>query len=326
MIFILYAALVACVIFFAARLGHYVDLLDKKTSLASAFIGGVMLAAVTSLPEFITSITSVTMVGKPELVIGNVLGSNLFNVAVLGSIFVLYLKKLPAARFTKSHITTTICMLMIFILLLISLVTGSSLFFHGFSGLSVLIFALYIWSIRTMSTDEDVAEAGEDNHPLTLRGVVLRFILYSILLILASVGITYASDYIGEALGMGTTLAGALLLGIATSLPELTSSFVLGRVGNFNALTGNIVGSCVFNFAILFMADLASWSTDLYLYDAQGQMLIVFGILSSIEILLLLRLLSGKKTAAVPQKRTLQTALLSGALVLNYVLFVALSA
>ncbi len=326
MIFILYAALVACVIFFAARLGHYVDLLDQKTSLASAFIGGVLLAAVTSLPELITSITSVTLVGKPELVIGNILGSNLFNVTVLGMIFLLYHKNIHTVRFTKSHITTTVCMLSSFLLLLISLMTGSSLFFHGFSGLSLLIFALYIWSIRTMSTDEDTADAGEDNHPLTLRQVVLRFTGYSILLILTSVGITYASDYIGETLGMGTTLAGALLLGIATSLPELTSSFVLGRVGNFNALTGNIVGSCVFNFAILFVADLASWRTDLYQYDAQGRLLIVFGILASIEILLLLRLLSGNKTAALPKSRILLTSVLSSALVLNYVLFVALSA
>ena len=50
-----------------------------------------------------------------------------------------------------------------------------------------------------------------------------------------SILITYASDYIGKTLGLGTTLAGALLLGIVTSLPEMISCFVLARIGNFNA-------------------------------------------------------------------------------------------
>ena len=66
-IFAGYILLALCVIFFSARLGYYVDLLDQKTTLASAFIGGVMLAAVTSLPELFTSITSVAAVGKPAL-------------------------------------------------------------------------------------------------------------------------------------------------------------------------------------------------------------------------------------------------------------------
>ena len=52
---------------------------DRTTGLSGAFLGGVMLAAVTSIPELITSITAVAIVKQPDMVIGNILGSNLFR-------------------------------------------------------------------------------------------------------------------------------------------------------------------------------------------------------------------------------------------------------
>lgn len=59
------------------------DIIDKRTSISGAFIGGVILAAITSLPELFTSISATALLGQPELVIGNILGSDIFNTAVL---------------------------------------------------------------------------------------------------------------------------------------------------------------------------------------------------------------------------------------------------
>ena len=78
-VLLLYFISGAALFFFSMKCADYVDLLDKKTNLSGAFIGGVILAAITSLPELITSISAVTVVNKPELIIGNVLGSNVFN-------------------------------------------------------------------------------------------------------------------------------------------------------------------------------------------------------------------------------------------------------
>lgn len=324
MIFVVYALLVACVVLFSARLGYYVDLLDQKTTMASAFIGGVMLAAVTSLPELMTSVTSVAFVGKPSLVIGNILGSNLFNVFVLGAVFLLYFKGLRRARITTSHNTTVTCVVVIYVLLLVSLKTGSSLFLYGVSGLSLVIFALYVWSIRKMSGDEDTSGEAGDVSPLTLRQVVLRFAGYSVLLVCASIAITYASDYLGTKIGLGSTMAGALLLGIATSLPEMISCFVLARIGNFNAMTGNIVGSNIFNFAIFFVADLAYWNKNLYVYDSQAGLLITLGLAANAAVLVLVRLLTRKGGAE--KRPAAPVALLCAVPVVSYVLFAVLSA
>lgn len=50
----------------------------------------------------------------------------------------------------------------------------------------------------------------------------------------------------------------------------MISCFVLARIGNFNTMVGNIVGSNMFNFIILCVADVVYWNHDLYVYDGQG--------------------------------------------------------
>lgn len=323
-IFVGYALLALCVIFFSARLGHYVDLLDQKTTLASAFIGGVMLAAVTSLPELFTSITSVVAVGKPALVVGNILGSDLFNSFVLGGVFLLWMGGLRGARVTRSHVTTGICVLIVYAVLGVTCLAGRSLLLIGVSAISLIIILLYAFSIKTMSDDDDTGDS-EDVSPLSLKQVVVRFVVYAVLLVAASILITYASDYIGETLGLGTTLAGALLLGIVTSLPEMISCFVLARIGNFNAMVGNIVGSNMFNFMILCVADTVYWNHDLYVYDAQGRILLLAGVISAAAVFaltwLLVRTNPGEK-----RRPMLPVALLSVVPVVSYVAFVVLSA
>ncbi len=82
MIYALYGIFAAFVIGFSIKLSYYVDELDKKTNLSGAFIGGVMLAAVTSLPELFTSISSTLFLNEVQLVSGNVLGSNIFNLTI----------------------------------------------------------------------------------------------------------------------------------------------------------------------------------------------------------------------------------------------------
>ncbi|MDY5972174.1 MAG: cation transporter [Butyricicoccus sp.] len=318
-----YALLAACVIFFSARLGYYVDLLDKKTSLASAFIGGVMLAAVTSLPEMFTSITSVAQIGKPELVIGNLLGSDLFNVFVLGAVFLLSFKGLMRAKVTRSHLTTAVCVLIVYGILMVAMIADNSLFFGGVSLISLVIFGLYLWSVRKMSGDEDTADE-EDVSPLTLRAVVVRFVIYAVLLVIASILITYASDYLGTELGWGATFAGAILLGIATSLPEMISCFVLARIGNFNAMIGNIVGSNIFNFAVLLLADLVYWNRQLYVFTPQAKLLIGLGMVSALAALVLVRTLCTTNDGR--NRPAALVALLSAVPVVTYVMFVLLSA
>ena len=103
MIIIGYLILAVIVMGFSIQLSNYVDIIDKRTSISGAFIGGVILAAITSLPELFTSISATALLGQPELVIGNILGSDIFNTAVLASLFLAFPKRFRRARIGASH-------------------------------------------------------------------------------------------------------------------------------------------------------------------------------------------------------------------------------
>ena len=91
----LYLIVATAVVLLSIKLAKYVDLLDKKTKLSGAIIGGVFLAAVTSIPELFTSISAIFIVPGAEssqMVIGNILGSDLFNSFVLALTFIVTYK------------------------------------------------------------------------------------------------------------------------------------------------------------------------------------------------------------------------------------------
>ena len=109
--------------------------------------------------------------------------------------------------------------------------------------------------------------------------MAILFTIFAILLIGASIGVTYCTDWVSAELNLSSTFGGALFLGVATSLPEMTATINLCRKKNFNAAYGNILGSCIFNFFILFLADVLSFrsTTTLYAMDQSSFLLLVCG-------------------------------------------------
>ena len=103
MIYLLYLVVAALVTFMSIKASEYVDMLDKTTSLSGAFLGGILLSAVTSLPELFTSISSTLMLDQPGLCIGNILGSNLFNYAMLSFFILTAVAKFAKCDLSKIH-------------------------------------------------------------------------------------------------------------------------------------------------------------------------------------------------------------------------------
>ncbi len=284
MIILLYLLLAAVVVAFSIKLSNYVDLMDKRTNLSGAFIGGVILAAVTSLPELFTSLSATVLLDQPELVLGNILGSDLFNTSVLAALFLLFPVRFRRSRIGSSHNQSLLLIIGLYIYLMLALILDIDYTIFGISLHSPILFGVYLYSIRSMSSDDGVQNQDDGRSNLTLRQIIFRFILCSTGLVLASVALTYATDIIAETYNIGATLAGALLLGVATSLPELTSSIELARLGNFNAMAGNILGSNLFNFAILTVADLSYSAGSVYHGSYQTALLLVFGFLAAVFI------------------------------------------
>lgn len=286
-----YLVLILFVVFLSIKLADTVDLLDKKTHLSGAFIGGVILAATTSLPEFFTSISSVTVVDNAELVMGNIFGSNIFNLTILALIILIFINKFSVNNLSKNHTFSIMVLILITgILFAFPNIDINFLNIMDLNVKSILIIVLYFLVIKFLSSEESSNTLDTDPRPdLDKNAVILRFILLSFLIVVSSIVLTYVSDKIASKINLNATVAGAILLGIATSLPEVVSSIALARMGNFNAVIGNIIGSNIFNLTILSVVDLISIE-NLYTSNNSSNILVIVNLISMAILYLILYL------------------------------------
>ena len=198
-------------------------------------------------------------------------------------------KKMVKAKVGKGHLITILLTSIMYVVTSVAAMFDAfDLLWGWFNPISIVVAIVYVVSIIVTPKSEE-AEEKEVNSDLTVKQIIVLFILFSICLIGASIGVTIVVDWITELFGIGATFGGALFLGIATSLPELTATFNLCKKKNFNAAYGNILGSGVFNFFILSLADLLSFrcSTTIYAMDQSALMLIFSAVLSMIIIVVL---------------------------------------
>ncbi len=328
----LYISLAAIVVTASIYLSKYVDALDKKTNLSGAFIGGGILAAVTSLPELFTSVTAVIILSQAELVQGNVYGSNIFNFTIIGICVLISLKNFKEAKISKAHNKTLIFTIIMFILSLIGIYIPQNyavpIIITKVNIISILLITLYIINIKTAKNDDISSNDKKSAVNLTVKEIITRFILFSVILVIISILLTQATDSLSERLSLGKTVAGAVFLGIATSLPELTSSINLVRLKNFNASIGNITGSNLFNFTVLSLGDILYRNGSIYnTYESEtgfaeitkantgSIMLILFAIASSILSLMILKFRENSPASII----------LAFAIIASYILGIAFS-
>lgn len=320
-IVVMYLVAAAALVFFSIKCANYVDLLDKKTNMSGAFIGGVILAAVTSLPEFVTSLSAIYAVNNPSLIVGNVLGSNVFNLCIFGGLTLITVKAFSKAKVGKSHRATILCSLVAYGLTAATMYLGQNgKNFARISDIeinlaSILILVVYGISIRFLSGDDSENDE-EDTSPLTVKQVVARFVGMACGLVMMSVLVTMLTDQLQVRFQLDASLAGAIFLGVATSLPELSSSIALVRLKNYNAMVGNVVGSNMFNFTIFAVADILAGSTVVYTSQGQTGAMVLFGVVSSLLVLGTLFLHGREVKNALQPKNYRVVYAVSGVLVL----------
>ncbi len=277
MIYLLYLLVAAGVVLFSVKASDYVDLLDKKTSLSGAFIGGIMLSAVTSLPELFTSISSTVLIHQPGLCLGNILGSDLFNMAMLSFFLLIFAHTFREGKLSDSHRMVTVFVFVCYLVMILNWLGILRIQFLSISLTSVIIVVLYILSIRYLSAEDGDDSDEEDTNPLTVPQIAVRFVLVSIGIVVLSIAITYITDAISLRLHLGQGMAGALFLGIATSLPEAASTVSLLRMKNVDIAFGNIVGSNIFNFIIMAVVDVLYRGSVYDFSDPQTVILMLCG-------------------------------------------------
>ena len=276
---LIYLVLASLVVFLSIKLSTFVDLLDKKTKVSGALLGGILLAGVTSLPELFTSLTGTLIVGDNKLVLGNIMGSDFFDIMIFGVVYFLFFKKFTQGKVGKQHYLTCLFTgLMLITVTIAAFVFNKNGWLLGwFNPMSLVIIAIYVISvIFTPKTEEKEEQEEEVQTKLTVKQIWILLAVFSVILIGASIGVTMVTEQIVTGFNIGHTFGGSLFLGVATSLPEVTATISLCKKKNFNAAYGDILGSCVFNIIILAFADAISFKAGpLYTINSDSFMLMI---------------------------------------------------
>lgn len=269
-----YVCLAVLIVFLSIKLSDYIDLLDKKTNISGVFLGAVLLAIITSLPELFTSLSSVIFLKETGMVIGNILGSNSFDILILGVCILAFYKKYKADVLDfRAHLVVCIGLVCMYISLIVPLLLGEHQLDLGNINICfvviAVIYGIVLWRMPKKDNEIEIQpievsqteakKVGTVKSPvkeLSVKQIVFRFIVCSVLLVAVSIFITYATNDLASYFNLETSTAGVLFLAIATSLPEVVSTLALCYKGNFDASFGNILGSCLFNTLVLTISEI----------------------------------------------------------------------
>lgn len=266
---------VGIVIAAANVLSRYADVIAEKTGLGRAWVGAVLLAGVTSLPELVSGITAVSLLNAPNLAIGGIVGSNLFNLTLIAMMDVIYQPGSILANAQDGHILSGGLGI-----LLIGLVAASQLVGDSFNGAGILgvsyislaIVAVYLIGARLLAIFQrkramEVLEKEAEvlhYHDISTRRTYLTFAASALIVVAAGVWLGSIADRISDQTGLGRSFVGALVLGVSTSLPEIAASVTSVRIGAIDLAIGNVLGSNLFNVALLAVYDVCDGAQNLW--------------------------------------------------------------
>ncbi|NLY74734.1 MAG: sodium:calcium antiporter [Firmicutes bacterium] len=252
------------------KLSRYGEAIAVNTKLGGLWVGSVILAGATSLPEMVTSISS-GVLNLPDIALGNVFGSNIFNVIIIAVMDIVERKSAIFTKISPGHIlAATYGMLLaaiaaIFILLKLK----AAVFGVGIDAMLLAI--IYFIGLRTISRYEQkpreeklvyladgiVAEARETKADITLVKAIRGLALNALLIIGGGIFLSYSAGEIADITGVGATFIGSILVSLVTSLPELVSCIAAVKIGAIDMAVGNVLGSNIFNIFTIFISDLA---------------------------------------------------------------------
>lgn len=253
------------------QLSRYAEMIAQRTGLSGSWIGLALLATVTSLPELATGITSVTLAQAPNVAVGDALGSCVVNLVFLVLIDFIDRQEPVWRRASQGHVLAAAFGVVMLGLALVSLLMSHVAPRHlaalpagapqlGLSLATPVLLVLYLIAMRTVFSYErahavPVTDAAGATLP-PLRQALGRFALAAAVVAGAGLGLPFAAVKLAAAMGWNNSFVGSLLVALATSLPELAVTLSAIRLGALDMAVGNLLGSNLFNVAILAVDDL----------------------------------------------------------------------
>ncbi len=214
-------------------------------------IGLTIVAFGTSAPEFAVSLKALAT-GSSDMVLGNVIGSNIINILLILGVAALVRPIVVHRQTVIKELPLCLLMTVLLAVLMADRLLGSSdmdFFTRGDGIVVLLFFAVFVYYLVKTAISRRGEEEEKPKHGLILSTALLLFGLG---------GIVFGSNYVVESasslaamLGVSERVIALTIIAFGTSLPELVTTIVASRKGEQDLLVGNIIGSNIFNIAVV---------------------------------------------------------------------------
>lgn len=298
----------AIILFAGTKLARYGDAIAEKTGLGRIWIGLVLLAAITSMPELVTGVSSAALVASPDLALGTLFGSCAFNLSILALLDILHRRIPVLSQVSSRHVLSSGWGILLIATAGGSIVAGGRLsgLALGWVGISsIIILILYLVGMRQMflferSHQMPVPAASLQYSGTPARTVYLRFALAAAAVIAAGIWLSFVGGEIAETTGWGASFVGSLFLAITTSAPELVVAITALRLGALDMAIADVLGANMLDITIVFPVDLF-YTKGLVLSSVSGSHLITAAVVVIMNLLVIagLRFRRKRKTFIV---------------------------
>jgi cation:H+ antiporter len=248
---------------------RYGDAIAAQTGLSRSWIGLILVATVTSLPELVTGLSAVTVAAAPDIAVGDALGSCVFNLVILAVIDVSYRKGAIYSIAGHGHVMSAgfgvILMTGAGIALLLSEQGLMPSIGHvSFASLAILL--IYLVAMRALYLTEQRTISPPDLKPteLPLKAALMRFGIASAVITGAGIWLPMIGVELARLMGWSDSFVGTLFIAFATSVPELATTWGAIRIGAIDMALGNLLGSNLFDVVILAIDDFAYLPGSIY--------------------------------------------------------------
>ena len=259
LIFLLSAAAVAGA---GMRLAKDGDTIAEGTGLGGMWVGAILVAAATSLPELVTDVNAVLQ-GNPSLAVGDLVGSSMANMMVLAVADLLGRSPRLLTRVAINQALVGALGICLTILAAIGIMAGSGLGRVPFGWATLVIGFTYVMGMRLLHRNREeppfaspAEMAAQRPGSKQVRRAVVGFAAAALVILISAPYLAASAADLAGRLGISKGFAGLLLLAITTSLPEAAVTYGSVRAGAYNLAVGNLLGSNCFNMAALVPLDL----------------------------------------------------------------------
>jgi cation:H+ antiporter len=264
----LWLELIICLVVIAFAgyyLSRYGDIIAEKTGISSSWIGLTLLAMATSLPELVTGVSAVTVADVPNIAVGDVLGSTVFNLLILVLLDALYQRDTLYCRAAQGHV--------------LSAALGALLI--GFAGFSLLldhagmspssghvaiytpiIIVIYLAAMRAIHryerrTIDNYTEASAERYAdISLKQAIAGYLVAAVAIIVTGCLLPFVAAELSLLMSWSQSFVGTLLVAAVTSAPEVAVTISALRIGAVDMAIANLLGSNLFDILILAVDDI----------------------------------------------------------------------